>query len=141
MHRLALVLCLLAAPAAAESLVATRVIRAQAIVAPEDLTVVDAAIPGALSDPARAVGLEARVMIYPGRPIREDDLGPPAVVDRNALVTLVYSGGALVITAEGRALERGGAGDPVRVMNLGSRATLSGTVLPDGRVAVGPSLR
>ena len=136
--RVLLLCALLPGSAVAESLVATRAIRAQAVLSPEDMTLVDAAIPGALSDPARAIGMEARVMIYPGRPIRLADLGPLTVVERNALVTLVYVHGALAITAAGRALERGGAGDPVRVMNLASRTSVTGTVLPDGRVAVGP---
>jgi flagella basal body P-ring formation protein FlgA len=127
---------MLAPPALAESVVATRVIRAQSVVVPEDLAVVDAAIPGALADPAAALGLEARVTLYPGRPVRAGDLGPPALVDRNQIVALDFRAGGLSIRAEGRALARGGAGDVIRVMNLASRTTVSGRIRPDGVVDV-----
>lgn len=131
-----LAVLVLAPPALADSVVATRVIRAQSVVVPEDLAVVDAAIPGALADPAAALGLEARVTLYPGRPVRAADLGPPALVDRNQIVALDFRAGGLSIRAEGRALARGGAGDVIRVMNLASRTTVSGRIRPDGVVDV-----
>lgn len=132
-----LLLVALAAPASAESLVATRTIRAKTLIAPEDLTLVSAELPGALSDPALAVGLEARVSIYAGKPVRPGDLGPPTLVERNQLVTLVYVSGGLAISTEGRALARGADGDQIRVMNLGSRNTVMGRIGPDGAVYVG----
>jgi flagellar basal body P-ring formation protein FlgA len=124
-------------PAFAESLVATRTIRAKTLIALEDLTLVSAALPGALTDPTAAVGLEARVAIYAGKPVRSGDLRPPTLVDRNQLVTLVYLSGGLAISIEGRALARGSVGDDIRVMNLGSRNTVTGRVGPDGSVYVG----
>jgi flagellar basal body P-ring formation protein FlgA len=136
MWRLALILAL-AAPASAESLVATRTIRAKSLIAPEDLTLVSAELPGALSDPDQAIGLEARVAIYAGKPLRPGDLGPPTLVERNQLVTLVFLSGGLAISTEGRALARGAEGDAVRVMNLGSRNTVTGRIGPDGAVYVG----
>lgn len=136
MLRLVLLLSL-AAPVSAESLVATRTIRAKSLIAPEDLTLVSAALPGALTDPAQAVGLEARVSIYAGKPVRAGDLGPPTLVDRNQLVTLIYVSGGLAIATEGRALSRGAEGDEVRVMNLSSRNTVTGRIGPDGAVYVG----
>lgn len=127
-----------AAPTAtAETLVAARTIRALSVLMPEDLAVIADEVPGALSDPGAAVGLEARTMLYQGRPIRPEDIGPPALVERNGLVVLVFRRGGLTITAEGRALGRGGAGDRVRVLNLSSRTAVTGTVDPDGRVSVG----
>lgn len=132
-----LLILALATPVSAESVVATRTIRAKALIAPEDLTLVSAVLPGALSDPEAAVGLEARVAIYAGKPVRPGDLGPPTLVDRNQVVRLVYVAGGLAISTEGRALGRGSAGDEVRVMNLGSRNTVSGRIGPDGAVYVG----
>lgn len=137
--RWVLALLVLTPPALADSLVATRVIRAQSVLVAEDVARVAAAIPGALSDPAAALGLEARVTLYPGRPIRPGDLGPPALVDRNQIVALDFRAGGLTIRAEGRALARGGAGDVIRVMNLASRTTITGRIRPDGVVAVGPT--
>ncbi len=135
---LRLCLILMAAPAFADSVVATRPIRAHEVITAEDLTLVEAKIDGALSDLADAVGMETRVVIYPGRPLRATDLGPPATVERNQIVLLTYRSGSLAILTEGRALSRGGVGDVIRVMNLASRATVTGKIGPAGLVEVGP---
>jgi flagellar basal body P-ring formation protein FlgA len=135
----ALMLLAMAGPAAADTLVPTRTIRAQALIGPDDVVIVAAPVPGALTHPDQAVGQEARVALYPGRPIRPGDLGPPALVDRNATVMLTYAAGGLTITAEGRALARAAAGEEVRVMNLASRSIVHGRVTADGRVTVGPT--
>lgn len=127
-----------AAETATVSLVATRMIRAQTVLSAEDVAAVEAAIPGALTDAADAVGLEARVTLYPGRPVRAGDLGPPALIDRNATVQLAYRVGGLTIVAEGRALERAGIGDRLRVMNLTSRSTVVGRLGSDGIVELAP---
>jgi flagella basal body P-ring formation protein FlgA len=132
-----LLLVALATPAMADSLVATRTIRAKALIAAEDLALVSAELPGALTDPIEAVGLEARVAIYAGKPVRPGDLGPPTLVERNQPVKLIYLSGGLAILTEGRALARGSEGDDVRVMNLGSRNTVTGRIGPDGAVYVG----
>ena len=133
----ALLILGLAHPALAESVVAARTIRAKALIQPEDLIVVDAELQGSIQDPATAIGLEARVTIYPGKPVRRVDLGPPTLVERNQLVPLVYLSGGLAIATEGRSLSRASEGEPVRVMNLGSRNTVTGRVGPDGTVYVG----
>jgi flagella basal body P-ring formation protein FlgA len=132
-----LVFALFAAPALAESVVATRTIRAQTVIGPEDLTLVAAELPGALSDPKAALGLEAKVAIYAGRPVMSADLGSPTLVQRNQIVALVYLSGSLAISTEGRALARGSAGETVRVLNLASRSTVTGRIGPDGAVYVG----
>lgn len=133
----ALAALLLAAPAAAETVVAARTIRAHSLIGPGDLTTIPEDVPGALADPALVVGQEARVALFAGRPILPTEIGPPALVERNAIVRLAYEAGGLSIAAEGRALDRAGAGDAVRVMNLASRATVTGLVRSDGTVAVG----
>ncbi len=125
--------------AMADSLVATRTIRAQSVVLAEDVALVAANIPNALDQMADAVGQEARVAIYAGRPISAADVGPPAVVDRNQIVPLAYQSGGLVILTEGRALARGGVGDVIRVMNLASRSTVKGRVSATGTLVVGPN--
>lgn len=132
-----MVLLLAAPPALAESLVATRTIRAQSVISPEDVTLVSADLPGALADPSQAIGLETRVAIYAGKPVRLSDLGPPTLVERNQVVALIYRSGALAIATEGRALARGSEGEVIRIMNLASRTTVSGRIGPDGAVYVG----
>ena len=132
-----LVLTLFPGWASAETLVAARTVRAQAILTPADLAVVERTIPGTLTQADEAIGLEARVVLYAGRPIRQGDVGPPAIIERNQIVTLLFRRGNLTIAAEARALGRAGAGDVLRVMNLTSRTTVSGIVRSDGTVAVG----
>jgi len=122
--------------AASDTLVAARTLRAQTLIAPEDLVLGDEDVAGALADPAEAVGLETRVAIYSGRPIRPEDLGPPAIVERNQIVPLTFRRGGLTIQTEGRALERAGVGDTIRVMNLASKSTLMATIARDGSARV-----
>ena len=71
-------------------------------------------------------------------PILPEDIGPPALVERNQIVTLAYDRAGLSIRVEGRSLARAGVGETVRVMNLSSRSTLSGRVQADGTVLVSP---
>ncbi len=133
---LALVLAAGPGAALAETLVATRTIRPQAIIMPEDVAVSEAEIPGMFTKPAEVVGQEARVAIFAGRPIGPSDIGPPALIERNQIVLLTYRKGTITIVTEGRAMGRGGVGDLVRVMNLASRTTVSGHVAEDGTIRV-----
>lgn len=122
--------------ALADIVVPTRTIRAKEIISAADLEINTRDLPGAVSDMDVLIGQEARVALYPGRPIRDVDVGPPAIVDRNDLVLLMFNRQPLSITAEGRALGRGAAGDRIRVMNLSSRSTVTGRIRPDGKIEV-----
>jgi flagellar basal body P-ring formation protein FlgA len=139
MPRLAFLLALLIWPdfAQAQTVVATRVLRAQTVIVGDDVTLDEAPTPGALAALEQAVGREARVTLYPGRPIRPDQLGTPAVVERNQIVRMIYTEGPLNIMAEGRALDRAGPGELVRVMNLSSRQVVTGLVRGSGMIEVG----
>jgi flagellar basal body P-ring formation protein FlgA len=121
----------------AQSVQPVRAIRAQTVLAAEDLTLVEETVPGAVGAIELVVGQEAKVALYPGRPILESQLGAPALVERNAVVRMTYAEGPLRIVTEGRALDRAGAGEAVRVMNLASRQTVTGTVAADGSIEVG----
>ncbi|ARC90098.1 flagellar basal body P-ring formation chaperone FlgA [Rhodovulum sp. MB263] len=125
----------------ADILVATRSVRGQTILGPGDVAVVAGEAVGTLTSPEEAIGQEARVNLYAGRPIRISDVGPPAIIERNQIVTLRYQSRGLSIAADARALDRAGVGDALRVMNLASRNTVTGFVAPDGSVVVGASLK
>lgn len=135
-HLLAAFLVLLAAPAFAEIVVATQTIRANTIVTAEAVGLKRGNVAGVHTDLTAVIGLEARKAIYPGRPVRLGDVGAPALVERNQIVILRYRAGGLAIETEGRSLARAGAGEALRVMNIGSRSTVTGTVMPDGSVHV-----
>ena len=137
MKRIVRALLLFAAPAAlADILVPVRTIRAKEIIAPEDLAYQSTEAPGALSEPDEIVGQEARVALYAGRPVRPTDIGPPALVDRNDIVPLIFQQGGLRIITEGRSLGRGAVGETVRAMNISSRTTVTGRILADGSIEV-----
>lgn len=119
-----------------DTLVAARTIPSHTIISIEDLAIKEANTLGALTLVDDAIGQEARVAIYAGRPIRRSDIGSPALVERNQIVKLAYSNGGLNISVEARALGRGSAGDVLRFMNLDSRSTISGTVQNDGTILV-----
>ncbi|WP_278922134.1 MULTISPECIES: flagellar basal body P-ring formation chaperone FlgA [Pseudophaeobacter] len=135
-HILALLIALTVQPAWADILVPLRTIRAKEVIRASDLTFKPVQVAGAMSDANEVVGMEARVPLYPGRPMRPGDIGPAAIVDRNDLVMLSFHRGALTILAEGRALARGAEGEWIKVMNLASRSTVTGRVNSDGTVEV-----
>lgn len=136
MRLLSLILGLfLGGPALADVIIATRTIRPQEILGPSDLLLQEGTDQSEVTL-AELIGQEARVALYAGRPVRPGDVGPPAVIERNQVVPLMYSRGGLEIMTEGRSLDRAGIGDQVRVMNLASRATVSGRVTASGRILV-----
>jgi flagella basal body P-ring formation protein FlgA len=137
MKLMVLILALtLPAEALADTVVAARTLRAGTVLTGEDLALVADDVPGAHSTLDEALGQEARVNLYAGRPVRPGEIGPPAVVERNQIVTLIYDQSGLTIATDGRVLDRGGVGDRIRVMNLQSRSTVTGTVGEDGNVYV-----
>jgi len=136
MIRFALALILCGTFAQADIVVAARTIPAQTVLGPDDLSFRDIAAVGAISDPADAIGKEARVALFAGRPIRIEDVGEPAVVERNQIIPLIFDSNGLYIKTDGRALDRAGPGDVIRVMNLQSRNTVTATIRKDGSAYV-----
>lgn len=121
----------------AQSVMAIRPIRGSKIIGPDDVEVAqDMDVVGAIRELDEVVGREAKVTLYPGRPILRGQVGAPAIVERNAVVKMLYSAGPLSIVTDGRVLDRGGVGETVRVMNLSSRQIVSGSVAPDGTIKV-----
>lgn len=74
------------------------------------------------------VGMEIKRTVYAGKILSANDVGPPTLVARNAIVTLEFARGPLLITTEGRALDSGAAGERIRIMNLSSKTILTATV-------------
>ena len=136
MIRVGLIILSMSVPAFADTVIAARTIPAKALIGPADVVLNGQTIPGAVSNPAAVVGMEARVALYAGRPIRAADVQRPASVERNQLLTLYFQHDGLIISTDGRALGRAGPGDQVRVMNLTSRTTVSATIGEDGAAYV-----
>lgn len=137
MFRALIIALFTSGPLYADVLVAARTLRAGTPLSAGDLVLSSDPAPlGAATHPDDAIGMEARVTLYAGRPIPLASLSPPALVERNQLVTLSFSHHGLEIRADGRALGRAAEGEAVRIMNLASRSTVTGTVIAPGLVRV-----
>jgi len=135
-HLVALIFLLYSGAVTADVVVALKTIRANTILTEDLLGLRKGEVGGTLQSKSDAIGQESRVVLYAGRPIRFEDIGPPALVTRNQLVPLHYNVRGLSISTTGRALDRGAAGETIRVMNLSSRSTLFGLVQENGQVVV-----
>lgn len=120
----------------ADSVVPLRTLRAGTLITADDLRLDAKTIQGVFQSVDDVIGQEAKVSLYAGRPVRHGEVGPPALIERNQVVPLVFDQSGLRISTEGRALARGGVGDIVRVMNLSSKATLFGQIQSDGSIQV-----
>lgn len=135
MRALILALALLPGAAAAGGLGAARTLPAGSIITAADLRVIDTDRPG-LTDPSAAIGMQTRITLYEGRPLHATMLQAPRLVGRNQIVRLSFLRGGLRIDTTGRAMSDGAAGELIRVMNMGSRSTVTAQVMPDGSLAV-----
>lgn len=92
----------------ADILVTTRTIRPGTVIVASDLGLLPGDRADSFSYAADVIGQEARVALYPNRPIHFDHVGPPALVERNQIVSLRYVGAKLAISTEGRSLDEVG---------------------------------
>lgn len=92
--------------------------------------------PGAAERPEQVVGQQLRRPQAEGQPVLTSDLGPPAVVAKNALVVMVVEAPGLSLSAQGRALDAAPLGGLVQVLNLESHAVIEAQAIGPGRVRV-----
>ncbi|MDA0676100.1 MAG: flagellar basal body P-ring formation chaperone FlgA [Proteobacteria bacterium] len=90
----------------------------------------------AVSDERQLIGLEAKRGLVPGKAIRQGDLQRPVLINKGSLVTIVLRRGAMLLTARGKALDAGAAGNTIRVTNTTSKSTVEGVVTGAGTVTV-----
>jgi flagella basal body P-ring formation protein FlgA len=128
------------AVATAAVVVATRRLALGEVVGPGDLRLVrqraERVRPGLASDPGQVLGKALRRPVMAGAGFAVNDLTLPAVVERNAMVTMVMEGPGVSITARGRAMAAAGRGEMVPVMNLASHAVVEAEAIGPGRVRV-----
>lgn len=82
------------------------------------------------------IGKTPRRMVNAGKPVRDNELQRPVLVDRGDMVTLVYKTGPITLTAKGKALQGGAAGDLVKFVNIASNRTLDGFISADHEITV-----
>lgn len=86
----------------------------------------------------QAVGMTPRRIAAAGKPLRGIDLETPQLVSRGENVTLIFDSAPLFLTAKGKALQSGGKGDLVRVVNIASNRPIEGVISGAGQVTVMP---
>jgi flagella basal body P-ring formation protein FlgA len=82
------------------------------------------------------VGMSARRALAADRPLRPADVMVTPLVKRGEPVTLLFQSGSVRITLRGRALEDGGAGETIRVLNSDSERTVEAIVEGPGLARV-----
>ena len=92
-----------------------------------------------IQDPGALIGKSPRRGLRAGVPVRVSDVRLPVLVPRRSLVTIMYRVRSMTLTAQGRALEDGGAGDTVRVANTQSNTVVQAVVTGANRVSVQPA--
>ncbi len=81
-------------------------------------------------------GLTPRRMIVAGKPIKEQDVEYPRIVERGQNVTIVYKQGSMHLTAVGKALDFGAKGDIIRVVNNQTNRSIDAIVSGDREVTI-----
>lgn len=92
--------------------------------------------PDYVSSMEEVQGAVARRTLLPGHVIPVSSIREAYAVKRGQDVGLIYSAGALTITALGSPLQSASIGDFIKVRNIETGVTVSGTVLADGSVRV-----
>ena len=135
MYRIAITaLCCCYAGVATPDVVASRTLRVGTI-----LTSADIEYPQGRDQEIAAskiLGKELRRAIYAGRLLTERDVGPPTLVRRNDIVTMIYRSGYLGLRTQGRSLDAGGVGEVVEILNLDTRLKVHAVVTGENKVEV-----
>lgn len=79
-------------------------------------------------DEAQLLGLSPRRNLPAMRPIAAGDIVQPMLVKKGDMITLTLQTGSMFLTTQARALENGGAGSLIKVMNTSSRQVLDAVV-------------
>lgn len=83
-------------------------------------------------------GMIASRTILPGQAIMLSMLRRPYLIEAGKPVRVQYAHAGLTISLAAVPLGSGGAGDMIQLRNPGSGKSISGRILADGTVAVGP---
>ena len=97
----------------------------------------DRAAGGAVTTMDQLDGKQARRMLRAGESVRADDVRAPILVAKGATVTMTFSAPGISLSAVGRAMNEGGMGETVTVLNPVSYRQITATVTGAGTVAAG----
>lgn len=82
------------------------------------------------------VGMTPKRGVPVNQPVRLRDIQSPRLIDKGALVTITLSTPSMSLSAQGKALQDGGRGDVIRVVNTQSNRIVEATVAGPNLVAV-----
>ncbi len=88
------------------------------------------------------IGMTVRRPAKTDKPISSSDITPPIAVAKGDAVTMTVRTRAMLLSAGGKALENGGIGDTIRVINSKTRLTVDAKIISAGQVEInsGPTL-
>lgn len=89
-----------------------------------------------LCDLQEVLGKRLLRNISAGTPLKKEILGPPLLINRGSLVTLFIEGRNIRIHAQGKALEKGGKGEIIKVLNIDSQKRLEGIIVDVNSVRI-----
>lgn len=112
-------------PVTADDIVLVRVARSQLLSA-------------TITDPLEIEGRVAKRKLKPGVALRTGDLAKPLVVRKGDAVTIVYEAPGISLSARGKALKDGAAGDTIEIENAMSKKKVEAVVTGAGSVSVSP---
>lgn len=82
------------------------------------------------------VGMQTKRALRPGQPLRSTDLNTPTLIEKGALITMTFDAPGIKLSNVGRALEDGGSGDIINVINPRSKQTVMARVISQNQVSV-----
>ncbi|SMH60424.1 flagellar basal body P-ring formation chaperone FlgA [Azospirillum agricola] len=85
---------------------------------------------------AQLIGMTPRRGVPTNQPVRLRDLQSPRMIDKGALVTITLATESMSLTTQGKALQDGGRGEVIRVVNTQSNRIVEATVAGHNLVAV-----
>lgn len=88
------------------------------------------------STDAQLIGMTPKRGVSTNQPVRLRDLQSPRMVDKGSMVTITLTTQSMTLTTQGKALQDGGKGEVIRVVNTQSNRIVEATVAGPNVVAV-----
>jgi len=93
-----------------------------------------------ITEASNLIGQTPRRGVSAMKPLMLSDVKLPIIVKKGDLVTMVLKNNLLSLTAQGRAMDNGAAGDAIRVMNSTSKQVIDAIVTGSQTVSIKPPL-
>jgi len=91
---------------------------------------------GTVTDARDLIGMSPKRYVKVNAPVRSMDLRRPIVVAKGSTVTMVVSVPGMTLAMVGKALENGGIGDSISIMNSQTRKVVEGVISGPGRISI-----